>query len=210
MGVDNFVRAFQLSDGTLINCFIYDTCGQERYHSINESYYKKAGAILLVYDISNKKSFEILSTYYVNKIKENCKKGIPILLLGNKADLEEERQVSKEEGIKLACKHNFEFKETSCLQNKNVAGAFEALAESWNFQMHTKNKNKTDSKIQLFKKSFTEYNLGNSKKNNIKKEVGRASSFNVVNYEDKIIVLEAGNIKVKKKHHCCISKSKEH
>ena len=51
---------------------IYDTAGQERFNSINESYYQKADAILLVYDISNRKSFEQIKNYYCPKIEENC------------------------------------------------------------------------------------------------------------------------------------------
>ena len=58
VGIDHFIRTFQLSDGSLVNCYIYDTCGQERYNSLNESYYKRANAVLLVYSIANIKSFE--------------------------------------------------------------------------------------------------------------------------------------------------------
>ena len=127
-------RTFQLSDGSIVNCFIYDTAGQERYKSLCESYYKKAEAILLVYDISNKKSFEIIKKYYCPKIKELCKKNIPVILLGNKADKEKERKVSLDEGVKFSNKENYTFKETSCLKNENVADAFETLIEMWNVE----------------------------------------------------------------------------
>ena len=70
---------------------IYDTAGQERFNAINESYYQKADAILLVYDISDRKSFEQIKNYYCPKIEELCKKNIPIILLGNKTDKENER-----------------------------------------------------------------------------------------------------------------------
>jgi len=138
MGVDFVAKSFLLSDGSAVNCLIYDTAGQERYNSINESYYQKADAILLVYDISNKKSFDQLKKYYCPKIEEFCKKNIPIILLGNKADKENERQVSIEEGTDLAVEHKFKFKETSCLKNENVADAFEALIEMWNVEYHKK------------------------------------------------------------------------
>ena len=106
-----------MSDGSVINAFIYDTCGQEKYTSINESYFKKADAALLVYDISNRESFEIIKQYYSPKLKEICQNKIPIILLGNKFDLEGKREVSLEEGIKLALDEKFKFKETSCLKN---------------------------------------------------------------------------------------------
>ena len=70
-GVDHFYRIFQLSDGSIINCQIYDTAGQEQYFSITKSYFKKADAALLVYDISNKDSFEKIKNDYVKAIKEN-------------------------------------------------------------------------------------------------------------------------------------------
>ena len=139
-GGDRYVRSFQLSDGTFINCMILDTAGQERFDSLNLTYYKKADAVLLVYDISQKSSFEKIKKYYVEQIKENCNEDIPVLLLGNKIDKIDERQVSYEEGIDLALKENYEFKESSCLKNKNVAGAFEDLLERWNFQNHKMDK----------------------------------------------------------------------
>jgi small GTP-binding protein len=136
--LDFVPKSFQLSDGSVVNCLIYDTAGQERYNSINESYYQKADAVLLVYDISNRKSFEQIKNYYCPKIEENCKKNIPIILLGNKADKENQRVVSIEEGAALAVEHKFKFKETSCLKNENVADAFEALIEIWNVEYHKK------------------------------------------------------------------------
>jgi GTPase SAR1 family protein len=57
IGIDKFFKKFQLSDGTFVNCSIYDTAGQERYESLSRSYFKRADAVLLVYDISDKKSF---------------------------------------------------------------------------------------------------------------------------------------------------------
>ena len=87
-------------------------------------------------DISNKKSFEKIKNYYIEAINENCKKDIPIILLGNKADLENEREISKEEGMLLAKQEDYEFDECSCLKNINVASAFETLLERWNFERH--------------------------------------------------------------------------
>ena len=137
-GVDFQAKTFQLSDGSVVHCFIYDTCGQERYNSINETYYRKADAALLVYDISEKKSFDVIRDYYCPKIKQFCKKDIPILLLGNKIDREQFRQIKTEEGIELASKEKYRFKETSCLKNENVADAFEALVEMWNIENQKK------------------------------------------------------------------------
>ena len=156
ISVDFVVRTFQLSDGSVINCFIYDTAGQEKYNSICESYYRKADAVLLVYDISNKISFIKIKEYYCPKIKLLCKKNIPVLLLGNKADKEDERQVSINEGNELAVSKKFMFKETSCKRNENVSNAFEALIEMWN------NKNKKKLFIQKNRRPVLNYNKKSS------------------------------------------------
>ena len=157
LAIDFISKTFQLSDGSIVNCLIYDTCGQERYNSMNESYFRKADAALLVYDISNRKTFEIVKDYYCPKIKEFCKKNIPIILLGNKADKENLRQIQPEEGAQLALKEKYKFKETSCLKNINVADAFEALIELWNIEflkkeIITKNRRPSLEKIEIKKK----------------------------------------------------------
>ena len=136
--IDFYAKTFKLSDGSVVHCLIYDTCGQERYNSINETYYRKADAALLVYDISEKKSFDVIRDYYCPKIKQFCKKDIPIILLGNKTDKEKFRQIKTDEGIELASKEKYRFKETSCLKNENVADAFEALIEMWNIENQKK------------------------------------------------------------------------
>lgn len=97
-------------------------------------YYKKAKAILLVYDITDMKSFESIKNYYSQAIREICPKNIPIMLLGNKLDIENERKVSQQEGIELAQSSNYLFKETSCITNENIIDAFEALIEMWNIE----------------------------------------------------------------------------
>ena len=96
---------------------------------------------MLVYDISKRESFENIKKYYIPQIKEKCKKDIVILLLGNKADKENEREVSIDEGINLASQEKYEFKETSCLQNMYVADAFEYLVERWNHLNQDKPRN---------------------------------------------------------------------
>lgn len=91
---------------------------------------------MLVYDISNQTSFDKIRNYYCQKIQELCKKDIPVILLGNKTDKENERKINQEEGIQLALSHNYKFKETSCKTNENVADSFEALIEMWNIEIN--------------------------------------------------------------------------
>ena len=147
---------YKLSDGSIINVHIKDTCGQEKYKSIWKQYYKEADGILLVFDISNKKSFDEIKNFYVETIRENCKIGIPIILLGNKTDLEDERRVSQEEAISLSIDEEYIYKETSCVKNENVADAFETIIEMWN--INSKKNNKTSFKRSKSKEHLEEYN----------------------------------------------------
>ena len=147
IGNPNYFTSYQLSDGSLVNVHILDTAGQEKYKSLNENYYKKASCCLLVYDISDKKSFEECKNYYNETIKEKCKENIKVVLLGNKTDLEDQRQVPSEEGATFASKNNYTFIETSCLKNTNVAGAFETLIEMTNIDSKKEDSEQKGAKL---------------------------------------------------------------
>ena len=127
-------KFFQLSDGAIINLRILDTVGQEQFNSLYENYYKQADCCLLVYDITSKESFNILKNYYIDKIKEKCNRDIKVILLGNKTDLEDKREVSQDEGKDLANEKGYIFMESSCKDNYNVSDAFSALVEMTNHE----------------------------------------------------------------------------
>ena len=105
----NYFCSFRLSDGSLVNVQILDTCGNEKYKLLNEIHYKSADCCLLVYDITDRHSFEECKKYYKEKIKEKCIKNIKVLLLANKNDLEDQRQVIYEEGANLALENGYIF-----------------------------------------------------------------------------------------------------
>ena len=73
IGILNNFQAYQLSDGSLVAINVVDTAGQERYRSLNKSYYNRADGCLLVYDITSKDSFKELE-YFLNDINDLCKK----------------------------------------------------------------------------------------------------------------------------------------
>ena len=148
IGVLNYFTTYKLSDGTLVNVHTYDTAGQEKYRSLSENYYRKADCCLLVYDITDRDSFEECKYYYNKSIKEKCKKGIKVILLGNKSDLEEKRVVDSEEGAGFALENDYIFMETSCLKNTNVANAFETLIEITNIETQ---KSEGDKKFKIKK-----------------------------------------------------------
>ena len=152
IGLPHYFSTYKLSDGSLVNVKILDTAGQEKFKSISESYYKKADCCLLVYDISKRESFEQCVNYYNKNIKDKCKINIPVILLGNKTDLEHLRKVSSEEGANFSQHNNYLFMETSCLNNTNVADAFETLIEITNIESK---KNKDSRKgLQLKKENI--------------------------------------------------------
>ena len=125
-------QCVQLSDGSIVKLRLLDTAGQEKFNAITESYYKQADCCLLVYDITNKDSFDTVKNYYVPKIKEYCNHILKVVLLGNKADLEDQRQVPDTEGRDLALENGYIFMESSCADNYNVSDAFTALVEMTN------------------------------------------------------------------------------
>lgn len=140
---------YRLSDGSIVTCFIYDILATNNNNKENDNFYLNADGCLIVYDISKKQSFEDVKNNYIPIIKRKCKNNIKIILLGNKSDLDYLREVSIDEGINLALDNNFYFKETSCVDNKNVAGAFQTIIEMTNFGMN-KSARKKDKKCSIF------------------------------------------------------------
>ena len=131
---------------------IWDTAGQERFRSIQASYYKGANGILVVYDITNRSSFENLNSWLI-EIEKNGNKNVYKLLIGNKSDLDSQRKVSKEEGKEFAQINGMEFFETSAKENYQVQDAFIQLTRD---VIKTKDKSleKNDKNIKI--------NIGNS------------------------------------------------
>lgn len=125
IGID-FKSKVITSGNKTVKLKIWDTAGQERFRNITKQYYKGADGILLVYDITDRNSFEKVRDW-MRQIQENTsKENIAIVLLGNKCDLEE-RQVSFDEGNNLAKEYNIMFLETSAYKDKNINESFENL-----------------------------------------------------------------------------------
>ena len=106
-----------------VNLQVWDTAGQETFRSIGRSYYRGAAAALLVYDVTNRESFNHLSGW-VREIHEFGSPETVIILVGNKIDMEDQRDVSTEEGAKFAKENGFTFIETSAKTAENVEDAF--------------------------------------------------------------------------------------
>jgi len=116
-------------DGKRIKMQCWDTAGQERYRNITTNYYRNAQGIILVYDITNRKSYEAIDNW-MEQIHVHAGESVDKILVGNKADQEDERQISTDEGTKLAAKYSIPFFETSAKQGTNVEEAFYAIAKN--------------------------------------------------------------------------------
>ena len=128
---DSFVEEYKYTEGIglgsksisfnnkNINLQLYDTSGQERYRSIRQNYYKGSQLIVLVYAINNRNSFEHIPKW-VEEVKIQ-NKDVKFLLVGNKCDLEEKRQVSIKDGEDWANANNMKFIEVSAKTGKSIS-----------------------------------------------------------------------------------------
>ena len=125
VGVEFGTKNFKIEDN-IVKVQIWDTAGQERYRSITNAYYKGAKGSLLVYDITNPKTFESIDRW-LSDLKVNGDENISVVLLGNKSDLESDRKVSTQQGKEKAEFYKLAFLETSALNGNNIDKAFSEL-----------------------------------------------------------------------------------
>jgi len=112
-----------------------DTAGQERFRSITQSYYRSAHAIVLVYDVSCQPTFDCLSEW-LNEIEQYANRKVLKILVGNKVDKDEEREVPERVGQNFADANGFDyFLETSALNARNVETLFHEVATKLTAEM---------------------------------------------------------------------------
>lgn len=126
IGIDFKLRNLEI-DGKLAKVQIWDTAGQERFKTITTAYYRTAMGFMLVYDVTDPNSFENVRNWY-NNIKENARENVQIVLVGNKNDIPDKRQVTYEQGQALAQELGVPFLETSAKTADSVEEAFTTLA----------------------------------------------------------------------------------
>ena len=125
VGVEFGAKQFTI-EGHSIKAQIWDTAGQERYKAITSAYYKGAKGAFVVYDITRKASFESIDKW-INDLKAAADKKLTIVVIGNKCDLEDQRQITKEQGQEKAGKLEVAFMETSAFSGENLDKAFEMM-----------------------------------------------------------------------------------
>ena len=129
VGIDFETKYLRLN-GKIINLQIWDTAGQERYKVLAKNYYKNSDGFIIVYDITDKKSFNNVANW-ITQIKDSASENVKCVLLGNKCDLEELRQVDINQGKDLANNYHLKFYETSAQKGNNIQKVFTDLVKGF-------------------------------------------------------------------------------
>ncbi|KZS17132.1 Ras-related protein Rab-26 [Daphnia magna] len=123
-----FTNKVLVVDGAKVKLQIWDTAGQERFRSVTHAYYRDAHALFLLYDVTNRKSFDNTRAWLA-EINEYAHRDVIIMLLGNKCD-SEDRVVNREDGERLGREYKVNFMETSAKTGLNVDVAFTEVARA--------------------------------------------------------------------------------
>ena len=140
IGVDFKVKTLEINNKK-VKMQIWDTAGEERFRTVVSTYFRGAHGILLLYDVTNRDSFKNLENWLI-EIEKNSSEKVLKILLGNKCDLNDDREIQPDEGRAFADRNGMEFMETSAKMNTNVNEAFETLGKLM-IEFNSKNNNKT-------------------------------------------------------------------
>lgn len=128
IGIDFLSKAMYLDDRT-VRLQLWDTAGQERYRSLIPSYIRDCSVAIVVFDITNRQSF-LSTSKWIDDVRSERGNDVIIVLVGNKADLSDKRQVTLEEANAKASEMNIMFMETSAKAGHNVKSLFKKIAMS--------------------------------------------------------------------------------
>ncbi|XP_058987341.1 ras-related protein Rab-6A-like [Musca domestica] len=135
VGIDFLIKAVSL-DNSSVRLQIWDTAGQERFRSLIPSYVRDSSAAIVVYDVNNRRSFQQISMW-INELRTQLSMDVVIMLVGNKTDLTNEREVETAEGQDKANELNVMFMETSAKNSNDIKGLFQRMAMALNFKANS-------------------------------------------------------------------------
>ncbi len=156
-------------DNKRIKVQIWDTAGQERYKSITSTYYKGAKGAFIVYDITRKSTFDNIDKW-IGDLKNNGDENMIVYLVGNKSDLNDMREVRKDEAMTKSEKFNIAFSETSALYGDNIHKIFQDLMEKVYINFYRNVKTNREKEINKGVDLNEESNEKNNNQNNQESE----------------------------------------
>lgn len=180
VGVEFKVKSLFLDETTGADLQIWDTCGEERFRTITRQYYRDTSGVILIFDLTNRNSFEKLASW-IEDIGEYGPREVNTIIIGNKADLDDERKTSFNEAYNFANKNNLQYLEVSAKTGNNVGILFENLTKvmvrrEQDNDKKRKKKGKIDKSHVTANKSITLDNKGmklDGSYNNEKEEGGK-------------------------------------
>ena len=128
VGLDYYSKVEAINNQT-INVKLWDTAGQERYKALTQNYFRNAEGVLLTFDVTNTDSFNNLKDW-IGSIKTNMESKnifLPLIIVGNKIDMEDSREINKEDADKFASDNNYKYFETSAKTGEGVDDAIRDL-----------------------------------------------------------------------------------
>lgn len=164
IGVEFQTQVVQV-DGKEVKAQVWDTAGQERFRAVTSAYYRGAVGALLVYDITRRPTFDSIKRW-LDELNTHCDTTVARMLVGNKCDLEDIRDVSVEEGKNFAEEEGLFFIETSALDATNVNTAFENVIRAIYNNISRKVLNSDSYKSELSVNRVTLVNNGAGSKQN--------------------------------------------
>ena len=166
-GVSYVTKELKIDD-ILVHFDIWDTAGQEKYHAVNRLFYLESKICIIVYDITNKSTFNNACNFWYKAITNEITGNIIIGLAGNKSDLYSKEEVREEEAINYAQEKNMIFSLTSSYDNTGVNELFYKLGKMYLNLYHKgilKNEDKDNGRIAL----NNENNINNNNHHNVRR-----------------------------------------
>ena len=154
IGLESKIKTVDLDDGRTVKIQLWDTAGQERFHTITKNYYKTAHAIILIFDVTEKATYQNVKNW-VEQIREEVSSKVVTVLVGNKIDDVENRKINKEEGEEMAKECGISYFECSAKTGENIDPIFNDLIKKTieNYKV-LEDATKLDSKKKSKKKGF--------------------------------------------------------
>ena len=154
IGLESKIKTVELDDGRTVKIQLWDTAGQERFHTITKNYYKTAHAIILIFDVTEKATYQNVKNW-VEQIREEVSSKVVTVLVGNKIDDVENRKINKEEGEEMAKECGISYFECSAKTGENIDPIFNDLIKKTieNYKV-LEDATKLDSKKKSKKKRF--------------------------------------------------------